>query len=258
MRSRIQPPTRSSRSAAALDNIAGWPEDQIDALITALAAQIAAHAEKLAAATVAETGIGCVPDKADKNRFASLGVARSMTGRPGAGVASSGGQDALTEVAEPMGVIVGLTPVTNPVATLVFKAVICIKARDAPIASCHRATCVTCAADIIEMLSSVSVPDVLVPDPGSAPLPGPGLGPGRRSATAGTAPSRDDLDGDSARVLDAFPSRGGAGPATIAAEAGVDLDTVLSCLGLLAGCGFIERCDGGWRLRRPASSGRGR
>jgi DNA processing protein len=131
-------------------------------------------------------------------------------------------------------------------------------------AGCHRiirewaATCVTCAADIIEMLSPVSVPDVLVPDPGSAPSPGPGLGQGRRPATAGTAPSRDDLDDDSARVLDALPSRGGAGPATIAAEAGVDLDTVLSCLGLLAGCGFIERCDGGWRLRRPALSGRGR
>jgi hypothetical protein len=30
----------------------------------------------------------------------------------------------------------------------------------------------------------------------------------------------------------------------------VDLDTVLRCLGLLAGCGFIERCDCGWRLRR--------
>ena len=56
-----------ARSAAALDSIAGWPEEQIDALIAALAAQIAAHAEELAAATVAETGIGCVPDKADKN-----------------------------------------------------------------------------------------------------------------------------------------------------------------------------------------------
>ena len=127
-----------ARSAAALDSIAGWPEDQIDALIAALAAQIAAHADELAAATVAETGIGCVPDKAVKNRFASLGVARSLTGKPGVGVAGGSGPDGLTEIAEPMGVIVGLIPVTNPVATLVFKALICIKARDALIASCHR------------------------------------------------------------------------------------------------------------------------
>ena len=127
-----------ARAATALDSIAGWPEDQIDALIAALAAQIAAHAEELAAATVAETGIGCAPDKADTNRFASLGVARSLTGEPGVGVIGSSEMGALIEIAEPMGVIVGLIPVTNPVATLVFKALICIKARDALIASCHR------------------------------------------------------------------------------------------------------------------------
>ena len=55
---------------------------------------------------------------------------------------------------------------------------------------------------------------------------------------------------DSARVLDAFPSRGSAGTSTIAVEAGVDLGTLLGCLGVLTAYGFIERCDGGWRLRK--------
>jgi DNA processing protein len=122
-------------------------------------------------------------------------------------------------------------------------------------AGCHwimrewGATCVTRAADIIEMLTPIG-------DNG-APAGGPAAAaPDARPAPAGrvvpdpAAPSRDDLDIDSARVLDALPARGGAGPATIAVEAGVDLDTVLRCLGSLAGCGFIERCDGGWRLRR--------
>jgi DNA processing protein len=105
---------------------------------------------------------------------------------------------------------------------------------------CHRiirewgATCVTCAADIIEMVSPLGTADAL-----ETPAP-EGL----------WGPSRDELDLDSARVLDALPARGAAGPSTIAVEAGVDLDTVLRCLGLLAGCGFIERCDRGWRLRR--------
>jgi DNA processing protein len=107
-------------------------------------------------------------------------------------------------------------------------------------AGCHRiirewgATCVTRADEIIEMLSPLTVSD-----PSAAPA---------------SAPACDELDLDSARVLDALPTRGAAGTSTIAAEAGVDLDTVLRCLGLLAGSGFIERCDRGWRLRKPPSA----
>src|SRR5580693_9794673 len=115
-------------------------------------------------------------------------------------------------------------------------------------AGCHRimrewaATCVTGADDIIEMLSPLGLPEGREVTDGCGRRPAPGTGP--------TA-CRDELDADSARVLDALPARGAAGTSTIAAGAGVDLDTVLSCLGLLAGCGFIERCDRGWRLRKP-------
>ena len=126
-----------ARSVAAQQGIAGWHEDKVDELITALAIQIATHADELAAATVAETGIGCVADKADKNRFASLDVAQSLVGKPGVGVIGGGEQEAPTEIADPMGVVLGLIPMTNPVSTLVFKALICIKARDALIVSSH-------------------------------------------------------------------------------------------------------------------------
>jgi len=127
-----------ARSAAARESIAGWHEDEVDGLIAALAGQVADHADDLAAATVAETGIGYAPDKADKNRFASLGVAQSLVGKPGVGVIGSHERSALTEIADPMGVVLGLIPMTNPVATLVFKTLICVKARDALIVSCHR------------------------------------------------------------------------------------------------------------------------
>lgn len=127
-----------ARSAAATESIADWHEEEVDGLITALAGQVADHADELAAATVAETGIGCAPDKADKNRFASLGVAQSLVGKPGVGVIGSRERAALTEIADPMGVVFGLIPMTNPVATLVFKTLICVKARDGLIVSCHR------------------------------------------------------------------------------------------------------------------------
>ena len=130
-------------------------------------------------------------------------------------------------------------------------------------AGCHRiirewgATCVTRADDIIEMLSPLIVSDPLTEaypprGPGAAATASAFCAPG--PAAAASAPARDELDPDSARVLDALPARGAAGTSTIAAEAGVDLDTVLRCLGLLAGSGFIERCDRGWRLRKPSSA----
>jgi DNA processing protein len=82
---------------------------------------------------------------------------------------------------------------------------------------------------------------------------GPATSPGAGLTSPAWDPALpyDDLDADTARVLDAFPARGGAGTSTIAVDAGVDLDTVLRCLGVLAGYGFIERGDDGWRLRRP-------
>ena len=113
-------------------------------------------------------------------------------------------------------------------------------------AGCHRiirewgASCVTRAADIIELLSPLTEADAL-----------PSADPGGLATTAAD-PARDELDADSARVLDAFPSRGSAGTATIAVEAGMDLGTLLGCLGVLTAYGFIERCDGGWRLRKHA------
>jgi DNA processing protein len=118
-------------------------------------------------------------------------------------------------------------------------------------AGCHRiirdwgATCVTRADDIIEMLLPLGT-TLTAASATPTPLRSPGP-----AAAAAPVPSPGELDTDSARVLDALPARGAAGTSTIAAEAGVDLDTVLRCLGLLAGSGFIERCDRGWRLLRP-------
>ncbi len=120
-------------------------------------------------------------------------------------------------------------------------------------AGCHRiirewgGALVTCAADVLEML---------LPLGDAASLERSRLPAGERTpseATSGSAPlSRDDLDLDSLRVLDAFPARASTGPATIARKAGVEIDTVIRCVGLLAGCGFIERGEQGWRLTRKA------
>ena len=103
-------------------------------------------------------------------------------------------------------------------------------------AGCHElirewaAMLVTGATDVIEHVSPIGTE-----------LTGPRVGP---------AVPRDQLDPVSAAVLEAVPVRGGRGPAGVAVLAGVDLDTALRCLGLLAAAGFIKRTDQGWRARR--------
>jgi DNA processing protein len=64
----------------------------------------------------------------------------------------------------------------------------------------------------------------------------------------GEVNDRGDLD--SAKVLDALPSRGGLGTLRLAQRAGLAPATTAACLGKLAAAGLIERCDNGWRLRR--------
>jgi DNA processing protein len=105
-------------------------------------------------------------------------------------------------------------------------------------AGCHQiirewqGTLVTSAAQVIEHLAPVG-----------APLAG----------AAGAAPAvlpRDQLDLESARVLDALPRRGGAGTVRVAQRAGLAPATTATLLGRLATGGFVERCDDGWRLRR--------
>jgi DNA processing protein len=116
-------------------------------------------------------------------------------------------------------------------------------------AGCHhiirewQGTLVTGAAEVIECLSPVAAaPPHALPVPGLAP-PAPGQA---RPAVLG----RDELDPETAAVLDALPSRGGMGPARIGRRAGLDPATVVRCLGALAAGGFAERCEQGWRLRR--------
>jgi len=104
-------------------------------------------------------------------------------------------------------------------------------------AGCHEAirewgaVCVTGARDVMELLEFS----------GEEPS-------GQRR---GPVLARDLLSQEDARVLEAVPVRIGRGPARIAIAAGVDFDTVMRCLGGLAAAGFVERCERGWRLRRP-------
>lgn len=126
-----------TRADAAQHAFEHWPEPRVDALLAELAGAVVAHADMLAATTVSETGMGDVADKARKNRFAALVVLDSLAGRVGRGPLGPD-KDGVTTIASPVGVVVGVLPVTNPVATMINKVLICLKARNSLILSPHR------------------------------------------------------------------------------------------------------------------------
>jgi DNA processing protein len=117
-------------------------------------------------------------------------------------------------------------------------------------AGCHhiirewQGVLVTSAAEVIEYLSPLGAPQEARESAGAREG---GAGTGSRTAAV---LDRDELAPETAAVLDALPARGGMGPARVAVRAGLDLPTVVRCLGVLAAGGFAERCDAGWRLRR--------
>jgi acyl-CoA reductase-like NAD-dependent aldehyde dehydrogenase len=123
------------KALLAQKEIQTWSEERIDTLLLVIASSIAEHAESLATATVKATRVGDVSDKVTKNKIASLGIYRSLVGKSGCGFISNNKINNVCEIASPVGIIFGMIPMTNPVATAVFKALICIKSRNALILS---------------------------------------------------------------------------------------------------------------------------
>jgi acyl-CoA reductase-like NAD-dependent aldehyde dehydrogenase len=114
-----------------------WSETRVDAVLLAVAKAVAEDAGSLAEATVRETRIGNVADKTSKNLLASVVIQRFLAGKPGIGIAAVDPRRRVTDIASPAGVVFGIVPITNPVATAVFKTLIALKARCALILSFH-------------------------------------------------------------------------------------------------------------------------
>ena len=129
-----------ARAVTAQHAFQDWSDGRVDALLLALATALAEHAEDLARLTVKATRIGNVHDKTRKNIFASLGIYRSLAGKPTHGPTSTDPERKVTEFASPVGVVFAIVPMTSPVAIAIFKTLISLKARNALILSFHR-TC---------------------------------------------------------------------------------------------------------------------
>lgn len=122
---------------AAQEKYATYSQEQVDTIFKKAA--IAANTQRiqLAKLAVTETGMGSIEDKVIKNHFASEFIYNKYKQERTCGLIEEDKSFGIQKIAEPMGVLAGIVPVTNPTSTTIFKALIALKTRNAIIFSPH-------------------------------------------------------------------------------------------------------------------------
>src|SRR5579862_599561 len=150
------------RAKQAWLELAEFSQEQIDAIVDAMAAAATPQAEAFARLAVEETGYGVVADKVQKNLFSSERVYEFIRPMKTVGVVRRDEERKVVEIAEPFGVVAAIVPSTNPTSTAIYKILISLKARCPIVLSPHpsAARCITRVAEVMaEAARSAGVPD---------------------------------------------------------------------------------------------------
>ena len=139
------------RAQVALAEYASFTQEQVDHIVRKASVAALHHHGDLAVMAVEETGRGLFEDKAVKNMFACEHVTNSIINQKTVGVISHDELTGITEIADPVGVICALTPVTNPTSTAIFKSLIALKTRNPIVFGFHPSAqnCSVAAARIV-------------------------------------------------------------------------------------------------------------
>ena len=126
-----------ARVKAAQQEYATFSQEKVDAIFRA--ASLAANNARipLAQQAVAESGMGIVEDKVIKNHFASEFIYNKYKDEKTCGILEENEEFGTMTIAEPVGIICGIIPTTNPTSTAIFKSLISLKTRNAIIFSPH-------------------------------------------------------------------------------------------------------------------------
>ena len=126
-----------SKAQVALSKFEEFTQEQVDYIVAKCSvAGLDAHGT-LAEAAINETGRGVFEDKAVKNLFACEYVTSNLRHLKTVGIINEDPLLGITEIAEPVGVVCGIVPTTNPTSTVIFKSLICLKTRNPIIFSFH-------------------------------------------------------------------------------------------------------------------------
>lgn len=135
----------------AAKKIATFSEEQIDKILRNMVKVANKHMVELAKMAVDETGFGKVEDKTYKNYLASTILYDSIKDLKTIGIINEDKSKKIIEIAEPVGLVMGIVPSTNPTSTTIFKSMISIKSRNAIVFSPHpsAAACTIKAAKLM-------------------------------------------------------------------------------------------------------------
>ncbi|MCL2888429.1 MAG: bifunctional acetaldehyde-CoA/alcohol dehydrogenase [Elusimicrobia bacterium] len=147
----------TAKVAAAQKKYAQYTQEQVDNIFRAAAEAAASKRIQLAKLAVEETGMGVMEDKVIKNHFASEYIYNTYKNTQTCGVLERDHAFGFARVAEPIGVIAGIIPTTNPTSTAIFKSLLALKTRNGIIFSPHpRAKKCTIAAATVVLDAAVS------------------------------------------------------------------------------------------------------
>ncbi|WP_156009487.1 acetaldehyde dehydrogenase (acetylating) [Streptococcus ruminantium] len=145
---------RSGKEAA--QKIAHFSDEQIDAILKNIVKSVEANAYYLANLAVEETGFGKLEDKAYKNYAASTLLYDEIKDYRTSGILDFDENNKVFRVAEPMGLVLGITPSTNPTSTIIYKSIISIKSRNAIVFAPHPSA-KRCSIEAAELVRKAAV-----------------------------------------------------------------------------------------------------
>ena len=140
----------------ALEQFKQLNQEQVDYIVAKCSVAGLDNHGILAMSAVEETGRGVFEDKATKNLFACEYVVNNMRQLKTAGVISENTVTGIVEIADPVGVIAGITPVTNPTSTVIFKALISMKTRN-PIIFAFHPSAQRCSKEAAQVIYEAAV-----------------------------------------------------------------------------------------------------
>ncbi len=127
------------KAVVALEEFRLLDQEQVDYIVAKASVAALDQHGVLAKHAYDETGRGVFEDKATKNLFACEHVVNNMRHTKTVGIISEDDVTGLTLVAEPVGVVCGITPTTNPTSTAIFKSLISLKTRNPIVFAFHPA-----------------------------------------------------------------------------------------------------------------------